>query len=526
MRLVLSQTFPLGRFHATPWRVNPFDDPYGEWPPSPWRFVRAVTARWYQWQREVGDQKEEKQLDDLVRALCDCSYRFHLPIHARRGTFLRQYHPVEFGWNPSPKKNDKTGMRSYGTSLTQDNFWCVPTDDLAGVLWFVEGKRWEPRLVQALDCCIERITYFGRAESFTRIRRIDGAVPEANCEILDRPASANAIRVLVPDRDATRTKIEGTSEDPLLSRSVPEGARAMYATLPPRPETREAPMRIRPRSDCHLIQLAIGWAVPPEPRAIVRLTTHFRSAVLRQLLLLKTGDPKKATWSKAGPLVRTAIADMTGKDAEGRPHKEHRHAEFVAWWDGLTPTRLLVWRDARKAPPFDDDEQAAILKAAARELSWSVAGTAADAWKIKLVPLDTAVPPPPGFDGAPAKTWKSLTPYVPPRHHLRGAKPRASESIESQIRRELVLRGVPNGEQVKVVEISHPAWVNVHLPRREVMERLTIGDRRGYWLQLEFEEPIVGPLRVGHSSSFGLGLFAPATMLANADHIREKSDET
>jgi CRISPR-associated protein Csb2 len=30
MRVVLKQIFPLGRFHATPWRVNPFDDPYGE----------------------------------------------------------------------------------------------------------------------------------------------------------------------------------------------------------------------------------------------------------------------------------------------------------------------------------------------------------------------------------------------------------------------------------------------------------------------------------------------------------------
>ncbi len=39
MRIVLKQIFPLGRFHATPWRVNPFDDPHGEWPPSPWRLL-------------------------------------------------------------------------------------------------------------------------------------------------------------------------------------------------------------------------------------------------------------------------------------------------------------------------------------------------------------------------------------------------------------------------------------------------------------------------------------------------------
>lgn len=45
MRVILRQTFPFGRFHATPWKVFPFDDPHGEWPPSPWRLVRGLLAR-------------------------------------------------------------------------------------------------------------------------------------------------------------------------------------------------------------------------------------------------------------------------------------------------------------------------------------------------------------------------------------------------------------------------------------------------------------------------------------------------
>ena len=62
MKLVLRQEFPLGRFHATSWRVNPYDDPHGEWPPSPWRLVRAVTARWYQWAREASPEPDVAQL--------------------------------------------------------------------------------------------------------------------------------------------------------------------------------------------------------------------------------------------------------------------------------------------------------------------------------------------------------------------------------------------------------------------------------------------------------------------------------
>jgi len=41
--LALSFTFPGGRYHATPWgrHVNEADL---EWPPSPWRIVRALIA--------------------------------------------------------------------------------------------------------------------------------------------------------------------------------------------------------------------------------------------------------------------------------------------------------------------------------------------------------------------------------------------------------------------------------------------------------------------------------------------------
>ena len=67
MPLVLRQTFPLGRFHATRWNQNPFEDRFGEWPPSPWRLLRALVARWFQYSRETGD--EDVALRDADRGL-------------------------------------------------------------------------------------------------------------------------------------------------------------------------------------------------------------------------------------------------------------------------------------------------------------------------------------------------------------------------------------------------------------------------------------------------------------------------
>lgn len=251
------------------------------------------------------------------------------------------------------------------------------------------------------------------------------------------------------------------------------------------------------------MQFAIGWNVPPKQRAVVRFTARFRGAVLRYLLRLKTGDPR-ATWAKASRRVREAVADMVGKNASGEPLKGHRHTEFLVWCEDNQLTRLLVWRGSRA---FDAEEQEAILRAAARDVSWAAAGPDSDEWKVRLVPLDRAVPPPPGFDGQSSRIWQSVTPYVPPRHHLRGGKEREGESIVAQIRRELQQRKI--SDEVEVELLGGPQWVSVHMPRRAAHKRAFLGDRRGQMVRLRFSASVAGPIRLGHSASFGLGLFRP-----------------
>jgi CRISPR-associated protein Csb2 len=504
MRIVLKQTFPLGRFHATPWRVNPFDDPYGEWPPSPWRLVRGVVARWYQWCREDPDRAKGR-LDRLIEALCTSSYEFQLPVHAQRGNPLRQYFPVEFGWNPKEKK--KAAVRSYSTSLAQDNYVCLPVDDDGAIWWFLESGHWNETLTEALNECLKRMTYFGRAEAFTRIavEKDSSAAPEPNCK-LDEVRTAGAVPVLVPESAASQEDVERVTDDSKAAkRSVPPGARLMYAVRPASPPVMEVGTSPKTRREINLIQFAIGSNVPPEARAIVRLTARFRGAVLKEMLRKLTGDPQ-ISWSKAPLDVRGAVAEMAGKDAQGKPLKGHRHTEYLVWCDEGKPVRLIAWRNGH---PFDENEQEALLKAAGRQFSWAASGGRAEGWKVRLVPLDRAVPVPPGFDREAALVWESVTPYVPPRHNLRKGKPRLSESIERQVRRELSLRGFTNAEEALVEHVRDPEWVAVHLPRHQRSGMAFIGDRRGYWLRLRFPSPVGGPIRLGHSSSFGLGLFRP-----------------
>ncbi|GAB4243130.1 MAG: hypothetical protein Kow00109_18920 [Acidobacteriota bacterium] len=568
MKIVLRQVFPLGRFHATPWRANPFDDPHGEWPPSPWRFARAVVARWYQWARESPEERPHGELDLLVKALCTSSYAFRLPPTARKGSPLRQYFPADFGMDPPNYKEweaviccsreqeerirqqlggDGTverrgeavvirvkkarakkrlqgvvsrqlnwkglrpdpGLRSYSKSLAQDNYWCTVPGEDGAVWWFIEGPDWNTDLLKVLDRCLERVTYFGRAETFTRIQRVTNGYPEPNCKLLDQPR-AGATPVLVPLPEATRADLERTTEDDrVAARSIPPGAAYRFAVRPPRPTVYED-RQLRPRPARNLIQFAIGWNVAPELRAVARLTSRFRGAVLRELLSIKSNG-KNTAWSRAPRALREKVALMAGKDAHGRPLQGHQHTEFFVWYEERTASRLLAWRDSE---PFDPDEEAAILAAAAQEMSWAAPGDDADAWKVRLVPLDRAVPPPPGFDNAKYRTWESVTPYVPPRHYLRGGKPRERESVENQVRRELSLRGYVQAESVQV-EVLGAQWVAVHFPRGQRAGRAFLGERRGYRLRVEFPEPVRGPLRIGHSSSFGLGLFRPVECECN-----------
>jgi CRISPR-associated protein Csb2 len=351
------------------------------------------------------------------------------------------------------------------------------------------------------------MTYFGRAETLTCIRLAGSqeVIPQVNCTLI-KERTAGAVPVLMPLASASRADIERTTDDAAaVKRAVPPGARFLYAVWPPRPVARERRRAPVHRPDCHLMQFALGWNVAPDPRAIVRLTSRLRGAVLRELLRLKTGDAS-ATWTRVSREVRESISDMAGKGANNEPLKGHRHTEFLAWCEDDHPTRLVVWRDSRA---FDADEQEAILLAASRDVSWAVAGSNGDQWKVRLIPLDRDVPAPPGFDSQAWTTWESVTPYVPVRHHLRGGKEREGESIAEQIRRELQQYGII--EQVAIEFIRPPVWVSVHVPRRQAGRRAFIGDRRAQAVRLRFQSPVSGPLRLGHSSSFGLGLFRPVS---------------
>ena len=251
------------------------------------------------------------------------------------------------------------------------------------------------------------------------------------------------------------------------------------------------------------LQFAIGTRVSPPRKSIVVLTQRFRGRVIREFL--------GVDWKRASMEQRETARLLTGKEADGKPLQDHQHphARFGILFDKETnkATRLIVWRDQ----PFTDAEQRAILNAAEQELQIAFGRARRDdPWTVRLVPLDSQVPLPHGFDTQTYERWETATPYVPPRHvYDRRGRVKPGETPEEQLQLEMHRMGFDTSKLGIEVDHEVSEWIRVHRPRRS-QDDPTNTEKRGYHVSLTFDTPVRGPIAAGRSSHFGLGLFVPA----------------
>ncbi|MBZ5495736.1 MAG: type I-U CRISPR-associated protein Cas5/Cas6 [Acidobacteriia bacterium] len=110
-----------------------------------------------------------------------------------------------------------------------------------------------------------------------------------------------------------------------------------------------------------------------------------------------------------------------------------------------------------------------------------------------------------------ASRWVSATPYVPLRRFW-GTHGKRHLAPENQLRQEL--------EQVANCEpgdIHLARWgdIRVRMARRNANNGLSLSNRLAFTGKLHTEKPICGPVALGHSCHFGLGLFVPVTLSAD-----------
>jgi CRISPR-associated protein Csb2 len=502
MALVIEQNYPLGRFHATRWNQNPFEDPFGEWPPSPWRFLRALAARSFQYERETGSPAEAR--DRLLDMFAQSPPSFYLPPASARGPALRQYQPTEVAWTDASKK--KAACKAPKTTLIPDHYRVLPGDD--PVVWIWPGLDLDERCTRLLDALLDRTLYFGRAESFCRMRRVEQAGVEANC-ILHRKDSGGDSPVLVPTPGAALRidiLLEWTDGKLLAGCPIPPGTEWYFASLPPRPAAApvRAPVRSAPTGLCAM-QFAVGGRVYPPPDRWIRVAERFRGRVIQRRAAQLSGDPHAHYGSLSGA-QKSELVLLTGKDGTGAAVKGHPHAYFLVGPDGEgNPTRLIVWRWGE---PFTPAEIDAMLEASEAPVTWE---SGAPNWKLRLVPLPDRTPLPSGF-GGPSRVWSSITPFVPPagrRRFRENGRLRKGESVERVAAKLLEAGGWPTPARI-VVDPDKAVWVRLHETRERRFEReqnRTPLVRPGFHLLIEFDAPVTGPIIIGDSAHFGLGQF-------------------
>lgn len=512
--LVLELRFPAGRYHATPWGRH-VNEGALDWPPSPWRILRALVATWH--------LKAKADLPEaVVRGLID-ALAAHLPSYElpRASTgHTRHYMPVIEG------KTQKT-TKVFDTFL-----------HLAGPLRIGWDVSLNAEQRHALDLLCRRLGYFGRAESLVDATLLPDAVafsPNARPlpETEPVPADAELIRLLCPISPIEFA--QGRASQTAVSQSAaskPKSRSRKKAAAPSLPTDLFAALH----ADTADLQAA-GWTIPPgsrfvdyvrpahclstapvrAPRAAATLPTVARFAVSSAVLPRLLKAVSVAERIHQALLARFPNSQpppmLSGRDAVGRPLAGHEHVHIFCEANGPRDAVTHVTLFARGG--FDAASRRAI------ESLTKVWGHGGHDLQLVLLGFgDEQTFADCGLFG-PATVWRSLTPFVPTRHPKthRDGRPKLDAdgwwigSPEHDLRRLIVEGKLPLPVRIERLD-SIPVG-----PRRlrslEFQTRRFHGEgRRAHSapvaFQLTFAEPVSGPLAFGYAAHFGLGLFVPA----------------
>jgi CRISPR-associated protein Csb2 len=125
--LTIRLTFPWGRYYAHPWGQNPARITEAEWPPSPWRLLRAIAATWFQTNPGCEPSPELiKTLETLGRELPT----FVLP----KASFIRAIH---YQPNFGATARDDMALAKYKRVRHENHLVAVEKDVI--VRWTLDG---------------------------------------------------------------------------------------------------------------------------------------------------------------------------------------------------------------------------------------------------------------------------------------------------------------------------------------------------------------------------------------------------
>jgi CRISPR-associated protein Csb2 len=472
--LAIKMRFLAGRFHATPWGHH-VNEGVVEYPPSLYRLLRSLvaTAR-----RACLGQVSEEQLQRIVMALATPP-EFHLPNAAVAHT--RHYDQAN------------GGVKFFDTFVSLQ-----PDDDL---YWLWRDAELEAEDRAALSQLLTVLGTFGRAESWCEAElpeAVDASTITINSQPLTSPqglSQQETLRLLLPQAslDATELMKVLETETSVMRKGKqlePTGTRWLTYTRPANILTPRRMTKASVRRNVQVMTVA-RYELDATVLPLIRDAMPFAEQVRRALIRNRVDTSHSET--------------IVGKTAEGVPLDGHLHAHYLATdedHDGRLD-HLTVYAP-RGFDAADQQALGAIRTIFRRDELSNV--------KLVLTGLGTAEQMPTLGLFQRHKRWHSVTPFSLPRFANRGGgkAPRPRDLPEAQLVRELKSRGFPEPISIKRIEGYAPnnrplvRWLEFHAQRFNGTE--------GYGLagfELEFAEPVTGPIALGFGCHFGLGLFLP-----------------
>ncbi len=540
--LSIQITFINGQFHATPWNKQ-VNEGFVEWPPSPWRLVRAIIYTWY----HKVDDIPESTIKSLVEKLSVAPPSFLLPSATLGHT--RHFMPLY--------KLDEKGM-------IFDTFAIVGKDPVY-VIWQSINLVEEEKI--ALKKLLTSLGYLGRAESWIEAKVVEFPPNRTpNCYPLkgssndDIPEGYGKVRVLLPMNAENYTEwrkkvIENykqKSKDEPEAKSVKKRKSANNNKLSK--EDEESIEKKIPYNIFEALHIDTGemkkdgWSKPPGSKwsyYIMPLDPFKANPITGVANQSKINHPTVARFAVASnvpPRLTDAISiadrihttlvkiskgmpTISGVDEKGVPLKGHKHVYI------LCESNMALGKGHRG----EITHVTLYLKEGILDKEREVIDKLKKVWgygghDIQLVMVGIGTPK--DFGGievnkgmspilGKSKTWISSTPFVPTRHpkFTRSGIAKLDKenglqigSPEHDLYRLLKESGFPEPKKIQQINFTELAgrrtkWVEFRLERKNG-GGLRSGNI-GYGFKVEFEKEVEGPIAVGYGAHFGLGLFVP-----------------
>ena len=466
-----------GKYHATPWGRFP-NEGSTEWPPSPYRLLRALVASW----KTAAPHERKEDVEGLLQKLASQAPSFHLPPSSIGHT--RHY-------MPAPRKRS--------TSLIMDTFVLVGKSDAVRIIWpDVVLDHGEARL---LDDLLRALHYFGRSESWCEalVEHPKESEVVPNCVPYKEGADLNCreaelVPVLVPAPDVDLDCLtETTSELRKRKRLYPERSQTLQYLREKMPHSTAVAQPPSADTAIEVVRYAVIDRVKPHVTESLPIADTMRKAAM--------GKFGEANNGGRSPL-------LSGKDESGKILKGHAHASYLPTdedGDGFIDHVTVVAKGIDANPGGELEALTRVKSLWAPSLNGSVRLAFEGHGKIE------------DFAGIPifktSRRWRTVTPLVLSRHmkvKKRAGASVVTDSAGEQVRKELAGR---YGIDTVVIEYTNPReYMHGSKSRPFEFKRFRKNDRPGggaYGLFLEFKDPISGPLCLGYASHFGMGLFVP-----------------